>query len=192
MVHPHFIKLHERIEQRLPEPPDWLYGALGCPHSDVMFICENPSEKGVQDAGRKYGHLGFEAQWRHKVFRKVLVKCKLKDGGCDAPGGWRCYITNFIKQMDKVSEWRKKPATEKKDIAESWLDVLKWEISQVEPQIVFCVGRNVWEYVGFFQSEGLLFVPNAHRIWHYSAPGGDQVPEKMIAGIREGLARANP
>lgn len=193
MVHPHFIELRERIEQRLPrnglQPPDWLYGALGDPQSDVMFICEYPSERGVNYADRKFRHTGIEAQWRNDVLREVLVECGLKCGGRDAPGGWRCYITNFIKQMDTASAWAEKPG--KKVIAERWLGVLKWELSQVKPQIVFCVGGRVWDYVKFFRRKGLLFVPMAHRIWSYSARGGRQVPEKMIAGIREGLAQAN-
>ena len=192
MVHQHFIELRARIRERLPSngprPPDWFYGALGDPRSDVMFICENPSEKGVKDADRIYGHTDIEAQWRNDVFREVLVECGLKHGGRDAPGGWRCYITNFIKKMDTASAWAEKPG--KKVIAERWLGVLRWELSQVKPQIVFCVGSRVWGYVGFFRRKGLLFVPNAHHIWHYSARRGRQVPEKMIAGIRKGLATA--
>ena len=191
MVDPHFLKLRARIEKLLPnngtQLPKWLYGALGDPKSDVMFICENPSEKGVEDADSNCGHLGIEAQWQNKVFRDVLVESGLKLGGCDASGGWRCYITNFIKQVDKAGEWGKKPAKEKIGIARHWLDVLQWQIDQVDPQMVFCVGNNVWWYVGFFQSEGLLTLPNPHRIWHYSARSG-QVREKMNAGIRSGLA----
>ena len=191
MVHPHFVELRDRIRKHLPDhsipPPKWLYGAHGDPRSDVMFICENPSELGVKGADRRYGHTGIEAQWRNDVFRDVLIECGLKLGGRDTPGGWRCYITNFIKQVDKASVWADKPKPEKLLIAERWLDILKWEISRVKPRIVFCVGERVWGYVTFFQRKGLLFVPNPHRIWHYSARRRDLVRGKMNEGIRKGL-----
>ena len=193
MVHPHFVELRDRVRKRMPQDaiqfPKWLYGALGDPRSEVMFICENPSKRGVEIADRKYGHLDIDAQWQNLVFRDVLAECGLKLGGRDTPGGWHCYITNFIKQVDKASEWNKKLRQEKKDIAGHWLDILKWEIRHVDPQIVFCVGNNVWGYVEFFQSEGLLTLPNPHRIWHYSARRGDLVRKKMNECIRNGLAK---
>ena len=197
MVDPHFLELRARIEKLLPnngtQPPKWLYGALGDPRSKVMFICENPSERGVKIADKKYGHLDIDAQWQNSMFRDVLVECGLKLGGRDTPGDWHCYITNFIKQVDKASEWDKKPGQEKKNIAGRWLDILRWEIDQVDPRIVFCVGNNVWGYVGFFQSEGLLTVPNPHRIWHYSAPRSRHlVRKKMSEGIRKGLSKYQP
>ncbi len=195
---PHFVELRARINERLPNtgtrPPPWLYGALGNPRSDVMFICEYPSQQGVEAAGKEHGHLGIEAQWKVPLFREVLVEQGLlKRDGSDTVGGWRCYITNAIKQIYKASEWGEKPGKERKDIARRWFDLLKWEISQVDPQIVFCVGGRVWEYVPLFQSEGLLVLPKPHRIWSYSARGSRrEVHEKMSAGIRQGLARHRP
>lgn len=191
MVHPHFVELRDRIRKQLPDhsmpPPKWLYGALGESRSDVMFICEYPSERGVEYADRYYRHTGIEAQWRNDVFRDVLVECDLKLGGRDTSGGWRCYITNFIKQVDKASVWAEKPKTERLLIAERWLGVLKWEISRVKPQTVFCVGERVWSYVKFFQRKGRLLALNPHRIWSYSARRRDLVREKMNDGIRKGL-----
>lgn len=196
VVHQHFVELRDRIREQLPDhsipPPKWLHGAHGDPRSDVMFICEYPSERGVKYADRYYGHTGIEAQWRNDVFRDVLVECGLKHGDRDTAGGWHCYITNFIKQVDRASVWAEKPKSEKLVIAERWIGVLKWEISRVKPQTVFCVGERVWGYVKFFQREGRLLVPNPHRIWSYSARRRDLVQEKMNEGIRNGLARRKP
>ena len=58
MVDPHFEELRKRINEQLSkiDSPDakeqitqypWLYGALGNPRSEVVFVCENPSRTGV-------------------------------------------------------------------------------------------------------------------------------------------------
>ena len=96
----------------------WLYGALGNPESEVVFICENPSLAGVEDAHKNTvdgGPPGIEDQWwgglakrfRAKRFRAVLCELGLKDGKIDERVGWRgwhCYITNVVKEMNKTKD----------------------------------------------------------------------------------------
>ena len=77
MPHRHFVELREKIHDRLRilRPPHWeeqiekypwLYGALGDPGADVMFICENPSLAGVRKAKSQ---LGGPARLRYPVDR---------------------------------------------------------------------------------------------------------------------------
>jgi hypothetical protein len=117
----YFEELRDRINERLGElrtpyrdlqarESPWLYGALGEVPSDVMFICENPSITGVRQAhvdtidGRAPD---IEAQWwggrnnpAAKRFRPVLRQVGLKTNRPDARGGWRCYITNVVKEAN--------------------------------------------------------------------------------------------
>lgn len=73
--HQHFGQLREKIHDRLwvLRPPHWeeqiekhpwLYGALGHPEAGVMFICEDPSLKGVREARSPLGGpCDFDTQW---------------------------------------------------------------------------------------------------------------------------------
>ena len=98
MPHRHFIQLRDKIHDRLRvlgrpnwdvqiKKYPWLYGALGDPRADVMFICENPSLTGVKKAALR-GPCDIDTQWtgdpdhsRDKRFRAVLCALGLKDGG---------------------------------------------------------------------------------------------------------------
>lgn len=55
---------------------------------------------------------------------------QLKTTPPTVPGGWRCYITNVIKEADVVRDF---VARDKQSLAIEWADVLKWEIEQVSP-----------------------------------------------------------
>ena len=80
--HEHFTELRERIhgELRTLRPPrweeqikdfPWLYGALGSPGADVVFICENPSLTGCRKADNpRGGPPDFETQWTGDVARR--------------------------------------------------------------------------------------------------------------------------
>jgi hypothetical protein len=117
----HFEELRARINRRLREigAPNadlqieqypWLYGALGEAPSAVMFICENPSLTGVSKAHVDTidGRLpDIEAQWwgghndpAAKRFRPVLRRMGLKTTHSAARGGWKCYITNVVKEAN--------------------------------------------------------------------------------------------
>lgn len=110
MPHSHFLELREAIHDRLRtlRPPSWeeqtekypwLYGALGDPSADVMFVCENPSLSALRAVVESPlgGPPNFDTQWtgnpanrRDKRFRRVLRDLGLKDGGIWERGGWHC------------------------------------------------------------------------------------------------------
>ena len=201
----HFDELRRRIDAKLTglqkkehAKYPWLYGALGNPESDVMFICENPSRTGVEWAARKLRHLGIEAQWRgHRAdrLRDVICDLKLKRGGPDDRGGWRCYITNVIKSMDTVKDFSALSWTDKAALAREWADVLQWEIRRVRPGIVFCVGRKSERAVQDLQGKQALDLHGAslQYVWHYSTPRGDSVVwAKMREGIVAGMRLIQP
>lgn len=202
----HFRDLREKIHDRLRilQPPrweeqiaeyPWLYGALGDPHADVMFVCENPSLSALRSVAESPagGPPDFDTQWtgnpanrRDRRFRKVLCDLGLKDGGIWEPGGWHCYITNVIKQAAIVGGWRKVPQLEKRRAARQWSDILQMEFDVVQPDNVFCVGGKAHEMVKWLQRNAALDVSGTiHGIWHYSAYRGDEEVERKM---RDGIA----
>ena len=205
MPHRHFLELRKAIHDRLRNlrPPfweeqieeyPWLYGALGDPSADVMFVCENPSLSALRAIVESPfgGPPDFDTQWtgnpanrRDKRFRKVLCDLGLKDGAIWEPGGWHCYITNVIKQAAFVGNWRQAPQHEKRRTAREWSGILQMEIDAVRPDIVFCVGAHAHSAVNWLQNNAGLHVPGPIRsIWHYSARrGNEEVERKMRNGI---------
>ena len=202
----HFATLQQHINERLESlglctaqrQYQWLYGALGAVPSDVMFICENPSQAGVKKAElaarRGDRQPDIEDQWRGggpgdpatRIFRAVLYEIGLKRTPPDDPGGWQCYITNVIKEMAVAGDFEK---TEKYSKAVAWADILEWEIQQVGPSWVFCVGSTAHSLVRRLQRGGRLASLHGRHIrklWHYSARRGTAVgKEKIREGIRE-------
>lgn len=205
MPHRHFLELREAIHDRLRtlQPPfweeqiekyPWLYGALGDPSADVMFVCEIPSLSALRAITESPfgGPPNFDTQWtgnpdhrRDKRFRKVLCDLGLKDGKIWEPGGWHCYITNVIKQAALVDNWTQVPRHEKRRTARKWSGILQMEVDAVRPVIVFCVGGEAHSAVKWLQNNAGLRVPGPiHRIWSYSARrGNEEVERKMRNGI---------
>jgi len=122
----HFEALRNRINARLEQIGTkhahrqirqfpWLYGALGEVPSDVMFVCEDPSLTGVERADIRPlsgATPNIEDQWCGgpksnciKRFRPALCELGLKTTEPAALGGWRCYITNLIKEADVVRDF---------------------------------------------------------------------------------------
>ena len=203
----HFETLRQRINSRLRElglrtgqaRHHWLYGALGAVPSDVMFICENPSKSGVEGAEEHAEFSGrqpdIEDQWRGsgpgdpatRIFRSVLCELGLKLAPPDDRGGWRCYITNVIKEMAVAGDWEKLPLVGKKyPKAVEWAGILEWELQQVKPSWIFCVGGKAHFLVDRLQRRGRLSSlqdQRIHQITHYSARGSD-VKRQIIEDIR--------
>lgn len=180
----------------------WLWGALGQIPSDVMFICENPSEQGVKRAHRH--PLGgqapdFESQWwggprnyAARRFRWVLCELGLKTTPWDAREGWKCYITNLVKEVNVVRYQNALCLEAKKRQAKVWAPILAWEIDRVRPQFIFCVGAKTYRLVRWLQREHLLSGFPVHPIWHYSARGSDSaVRRRMLEGINVVLQGAS-
>lgn len=203
----HFTRLRSLINARLRDPGTyapyaneqidkypWLYGALGDPSADVMFVCENPSLTGVEWAHRHPPQAppDIEAQWWGGRFREVLCDHELKSGEHDAPGGWACYITNVVKAMAKVADFNLIASVKKRDIVRQWADVLAWELCRVRPKVVLCVGRKSERAVKLLRREKLIsYEGPLHYVTHYSARGShDDVKRKMSRQIEAGLRAA--
>ena len=203
----HFETLRQRINSRLTERGlsteqtryRWLYGALGAVPSDVMFICENPSRDGVKRAERAAQSSGrqpdIEDQWRGgrrppiKTFRPVLCELDLKLTPPGDRGGWQCYITNVIKEMAQTKTFRGIGLAGKHPKAAEWSDILEWELQQVQPSWVFCVGGNSHSLVTRLRRSGQL--PSIrgrhiHKVMHYTAQGksNEAIRKQMLKDIR--------
>jgi hypothetical protein len=208
----HFQELRSRINTRLRDLQTrhadlqinefpWLFGALGEVPSDVMFICENPSITGVRNAhvDTVDGRLpDIEAQWwggyndpAAKRFRPVLRRMGLKTTHSAALGGWKCYITNVVKEANLAGpEQDAKTPRERVEQARAWADILRWEMEQVRPKHVFCVGQDSFRAVQRLQRERLLPAFGAHYVCHYSARGSDEkIIEEMLRPLRDVLGR---
>jgi hypothetical protein len=197
----HFDELRRRINKRLEEiraphrraqilEYPWLYGALGEVPSEVMFVCENPSIAGVKRAHIDTvdrGEPDIEAQWwggamnpAAKRFRVAIHRLGLKATPPAVKGGWRCYITNVIKEMNVAGDHQKSSTTDHRDMAQVWAPILTWELSQVQPKHVFCVGRRAHGFVTWLVSQRLIPRIRPVVVNHYSARSGDA---RIIAGI---------
>jgi hypothetical protein len=202
----HFEELRRRINVRLQQIGTkhahrqvqdfpWLYGALGQVPSRVMLVCENPSLSGVAKADVRTitgGMPTIEDQWCGgprsnciKRFRPALCEVGLKTTPPLGPGGWRCYITNVIKEADVVGDFA---ARDKQKIAVEWADVLAWEIEQVKPRVLFTVGDSATALVRMLQTRRLIpAAPYPHRLMHYSNRGAGMTDESVYKNILNDL-----
>jgi hypothetical protein len=190
---PHFEELRSKINARLEEIDaphrhaqivrfPWLYGALGEVPSDVMFICENPSLAGVSRAHVDTvdgGPPDIEAQWwggatnpAAKRFRVALHRLGLKTSPPSAKGGWRCYITNVIKEMN-VAGAHASATSDHRTMAQRWAQILAWELAEVRPKHVFTVGTSAHALVRGLVTEGLIPRISPSVVTHFSARTGD-------------------
>ena len=158
----------------------WLYGALGKVPADVMFICENPSLAGIKKAQIDTidgGPADIEAQWwggSHDNaacrFRVALYKLNLKTTPPEKRGGWECYITNVIKQANIAKDQERLPSETRVQQARNWADILQWELNQVKPKYLFCVGEKAYEAVKRLKREEYLDINlKINSMTHYSS-----------------------
>lgn len=198
-------RIHSRLEElRLPgwetqiKDYSWLYGALGCVPASVMFICQNPSLKPMRTAHTNTidgAPPDIEAQWwggeknnAAKRFRFALYQTGLKTTPPSERGGWNCYITNVVKEANITAEQRTLNTEELCEQSRRWSEILKWELSQVKPLHVICVGGKAAKSVTTLQRNGDLQSFCVHSIWHYSAQFNDDlVRQRMIDGIRSAI-----
>ncbi|MGH2351837.1 MAG: uracil-DNA glycosylase family protein, partial [Chloroflexota bacterium] len=107
-----------------------------------------------------------------KLFRAMLVKYGFKDGTVTSPGGWRCYITDVIKSVDRAEQWNKRPVAHHRAMAETWASVLAWELELGRPKIVVSVGAKVDRLLNFLLQRRLVPpLGERMRIAHYSYIG---------------------
>lgn len=162
----------------------WLTGALGDPAAGIWFIAENPSLSQIERVtDPRGGPATEEAQWwasrGDRLFRDMLVKHGFKDGLADLHGGWRCYITNVIKEADYAENWRGSSLERQQAAALNWAPVLSWELEHSRPCLVVALGKTVTRALELIGAAGLRF-PKIVTIQHYSyvalRPRGRQGP----------------
>jgi hypothetical protein len=168
-----------------------------------MFICENPSIRGVRRAHRKPvggDEPDLESQWwggprdyAARRFRPVLCELGLKATPPGKKKGWKCYITNLIKEANIVGDQNALCSSVKKQQAQDWAQTLRWEIARVQPKTIFCVGAKTARLVRWLQREELLPSFPVNQIWHYSARGSDSlVRRRMRHAIHRALRSSSP
>jgi len=141
----------------------------------------------------------IEAQWwggrrdaAARRFRPVLRQMGLKSGRPDARGGWQCYITNVVKEANVAgSDQRSMTPAERREQARAWADILRWELENVRPQHVFCVGSAAFEAVRRLQADRQLPRFDPIRMGHYSARGREEdVLQAMLLPMQTVLTPA--
>lgn len=164
----------------------WLVSSLGEPSSPIWFIGENPSLKQVERAtDPDGGRPSLQAQWwassGDKLFRRALVEAGLKEGTISSPGGWRCYITNLVKEPDYVSARNSRRS--KADVSvRRWAEVLKWQLACGQPKLVVFMGKAVGRMASDLQSCGAIQWPRTALIEHYAYVA--KRPMRVVRGGR--------
>ncbi len=174
---------HPNLYNHLHDFP-WLTGALGDETAKVWFAAENPSLSQVERAiDPQGGPPTEEAQWwasrADKLFRDLLVKHGFKSNPANEHDGWRCYVTNVIKEADYVSAWRGSPTERRRNAALAWSPVLRWELEQSMPRLIVALGKTVTGVLAELAARGLP-LPRIETVQHYSyvalRPRGKQGP----------------
>jgi hypothetical protein len=173
----------------------WLTACLGDPFAPVWFVAENPSLTQVERAPAQMPEDQWNVSPGDKLFRRQLVKHGFKRGGVDEPAGWRCYITDIIKSVDRVDQWNRLAEAERHRVAEAWAAVLAWELEIGRPQIVVSVGGKADRLLDHLLRRGLIPVPALRmQVAHYSYIGsrpdartklGPGHPERIAAWDEE-------
>jgi hypothetical protein len=163
----------------------WVTGWIGDPNASVWFIGENSSNARIDhwEAARPEGERATaEDQWKDsagdRLFRSALVANKFKSGDPDAPGGWRCYVTDLLKSGVRVTDYNKLPYREKLAIAEAWMPVMQWQLEHGRPRLIVPMGQRVHQMLIDLTKRGLRLPADARiePLMHYvrAARFGDQ------------------
>lgn len=171
----------------------WLYGAWGSVPARTMFVCENPSLEGCEAAHSKVsaderdGNIQWNGDYRAKRFREALCRAGLKESPAESDEGWRCYITNVVKEVDIAGDYGGLGPAQKVKKAEQWADVLAREWGEVKPERVFAVGGESHHVLRKLQCmKRIPDRPEVHKITHYSSRGSTaEVVAAICAGIRK-------
>jgi hypothetical protein len=151
----------------------WLTGSIGDPKSPVWFIGENPSLSAVQAIDRRSSEKNQNLQWNSssgdRLFREALAEAGLKSSPPGSPGGWKCFITNAIKEPEIVRERNEKKRDRNywENQAERWLGVLQDQISSGAPKVLVALGGQTERILKHMEGLGLVG-PAVERIHHYS------------------------
>lgn len=151
----------------------WLTGYLGNPKSKVWFVGENPSLRGVRNVHNREHNRTENLQWNShdgdRLFREALTEAGFKSGNPEKNAGWRCYITNVIKEPEIVKHRneRKRDSKYWKEQALCWLPLLQLQIDHGNPSVLVAIGRTAFTMLKYMKLSGLR-APNLDLIPHYS------------------------
>lgn len=150
----------------------WVLACLGDPFAAVWFVAENPSLTQVERAVDSTPEDQWNVSVGDKLFREQLIAHGFKTGMADDVGGWRCYITDVVKSVDRVHEWNKLPQSERLLVADAWAPVLAWELELGQPSIVVSVGDKADRLLSHLLKRGLIPpLPRRMKVDHYSYIG---------------------
>jgi hypothetical protein len=102
-----------------------------------------------------------------RLFRDLLYKYGFKETPPPEPGGWRCYITNVIKEPDYSKLWRNKSQALRNAAAVRWAPLLQWEIDQGRPNLVVALGNTVRRILAYLDGS-FVELPRVETVAHYS------------------------
>lgn len=103
-------------------------------------------------------------------------------------GGWRCYITDVMKSVVRVTDWHGTSTQEKNHVAEAWAPAVRYELEHGRPEYIVFLGENARKFMRHQHAQGLIpALPTNDWIYHYSylmhRPAG-----KLKAGYPDRLA----
>ena len=151
----------------------WLIGFIGNPNSPIWFIGENPSLRGVIAVHRQSQTISENLQWNFhdgdRLLRESITEAGLKSGDPTADAGWRCYITNAIKEPEIVAIRNAKKLDKRywQVQAERWWPVLQEQIDCGTPRVLVALGGQAHKILVHMKSLGLR-CPPVIKISHYS------------------------
>jgi uracil-DNA glycosylase len=117
----------------------------------------------------------------------VLCALGLKDSPPAAKGGWRCYITNVIKEANLARTQAATKHRRRIEQARQWADILRWEVDAVRPTHVFAVGGRAHEVVLDLQAQSRLPKFAVHRICHFSDRGRGRTTDAVVADMEAAI-----
>ena len=153
----------------------WLSGYIGDVKSEVWFLGENPSLYQLEKQSRQ-SKSGENLQWNASkgdfLLRETITEAGLKDGDPFQNEGWKCYITNIIKEPEYVKERNaKKDIKERKKQAEIWLPVLQKQIELGTPKTFITLGNKANTLFKYMIKQGLNIRQEdyqTHKVYNYS------------------------
>jgi len=197
----------DRVFTNHPEIPDHrqllprVTGFLGNPDAGIWFLAENPSLTTANRATGSKFMLSVESQWAvsqgDQLFRESLVENGFKEPPWDSSGGWHCYLTDVIKQAEKVNDWQRQGDENWLRLGEIWSEVLAWELEVSRPSLIVVMGKRTRRLIEHIALAKQLRFPRTEAIQHYSyvgsRPRGKQPPmhPDRIREYREDMKRVS-
>jgi hypothetical protein len=173
------------ISNWLKEYP-WLLSCIGDPVAPIWFIGENPSLSGVNAVHIRSTDQSANLQWNasagDRLLREAITEAGLKTGDPASNEGWKCYITNVVKEPEivVVRNARKTSKRYWQDQADIWMPVLEGQIRTGSAKIFVALGGQAYKILRYMEGRGAVFPPIT-QVDHYS-----YVMFRPEAGTRRG------